>query len=92
MVDIARPGASDVRGFIPTGWYPTAALFSRDGKRIFVLSGKGLTSAANPRGPQPGIPRRNGQYVGELLQGRSPSSPVPDAAALAAYTAHRLPL
>ena len=35
-------------GFIPTGWYPTAAQFSRDGSRIFVLSGKGLTSADQP--------------------------------------------
>ena len=31
-------------------------MFSRDGSRIFVLSGKGLTSQANPRGSQPGHP------------------------------------
>jgi YVTN family beta-propeller protein len=86
VVDVSRPGASAVRGFIPTGWYPTAAQFSRDGRRIFVLSGKGLTSAANPRGNQPGVPGAKGQYVGELLQGSLSVLPVPDGEALATYT------
>jgi DNA-binding beta-propeller fold protein YncE len=92
VVDVSRPGASVVRGFIPTGWYPTAAQWSRDGKRIFVLSGKGLTSAANPRGPQPAIPNATGQYIGELLAGSLSVLPAPDAAALAVYTktVHRL--
>jgi YVTN family beta-propeller protein len=83
LVDVERPGASAVQGFIPTGWYPTAAQFSRDGKRIFVLSGKGLTSVPNPKGGQPGIP---GRYIAELLQGSLSVLPVPDAKALAAYT------
>jgi DNA-binding beta-propeller fold protein YncE len=83
LVDVSRPGASAVSGFIPTGWYPTAAQFSRDGKRIFILSGKGLTSVPNPKGGQPGIP---GRYIAELLQGSLSVLPVPDAKALAAYT------
>jgi YVTN family beta-propeller protein len=89
VVDVTHPGASAVSGFIPTGWYPTAAQFSRDGKRIFVLSGKGLTSAANPKGSQPGIP---GRYIAELLQGSLSILPVPDAKALAAntHTVYRL--
>jgi YVTN family beta-propeller protein len=87
VVDVANPGASVVRGFIPTGWYPTAAQFSRDGKRIYVLSGKGLTSAANPRGPQPGIPAAPGQYAGEMLQGSLSVLPVPGDRELAADTA-----
>ena len=33
IVDIEKPGASEVEGFIPTGWYPTGAMFSRDGAR-----------------------------------------------------------
>src|SRR4029079_17085422 len=49
VVDVARRGASEVEGFIPTGWYPTAAMFSADARQLFVLSGKGLSSAANPR-------------------------------------------
>jgi YVTN family beta-propeller protein len=92
VVDVSRPGASAVRGFIPTGWYPTAVRFSRDGKRIFILSGKGLASSPNPRGPQPGNLGASGQYVGEMLKGAVSVLPVPDAAALAAYTktVHRL--
>jgi hypothetical protein len=70
-----------------TGWYPTGVLFSRDGREIFVLSGKGLTSLANPRGPQPGVPTADpGQYSGSMLQGSLSIVPVPDATALARYT------
>ncbi len=39
-------------GFIPTGWYPTAARVLDDG-RIVVLNGKGLRSLPNPQGPNP---------------------------------------
>lgn len=92
VVDVSRPGASAVRGFLPTGWYPTAAQFSRDGRKIFILSGKGLASAANPRGDHPGIPGASGQYVGELLHGSLSVLAVPDDKALAEHTrtVHRL--
>ncbi|HMC79191.1 MAG TPA: SMP-30/gluconolactonase/LRE family protein, partial [Acidimicrobiia bacterium] len=86
VVDVSRPGASAVEGFIPTGWYPTAVQFSRDGRRIEVLSGKGLTSQANPRGPQPGVGSSDAQYAGSMLLGSLSVLPVPDRAALAAYT------
>ncbi|HEY7216406.1 MAG TPA: alkaline phosphatase family protein, partial [Thermoanaerobaculia bacterium] len=86
VVDVSRPGASAVRGYIPTGWYPTAAQFSRDGKRIYILSGKGLTSSPNPRGPQPGVHEAPGQYVGEMLQGSLSILAAPDDEDLAEYT------
>ena len=86
VADVSRPGESRVSGFIPSGWYPTAAAFSRDGSRVFVLSGKGLTSSPNPRGPQPKIPEAAGQYIGALLQGSLSVLPAPGKAALAAYT------
>ena len=87
VVDVSTPGASRVSGFIPTGWYPTGVLFSRDGGDIFILSGKGLTSLANPRGAQPGIPSADpGQYTGSMLQGSLSIVPVPDTATLARYT------
>ena len=70
VVDVSPPGRERVAGFIPTGWYPTAVQFSRDGKRIFVLSGKGLTSTAEPARPPAGRRRgAEGQYVGAMLQG-----------------------
>ncbi|HKD19489.1 MAG TPA: bifunctional YncE family protein/alkaline phosphatase family protein [Thermoanaerobaculia bacterium] len=91
VVDVSERGRSRSEGFIPTGWYPTAVSFDRAGKRIFVLSGKGLSSQANPRGPQPGVPAES-QYIGGLLTGSLSILPVPDPGALAAYTrsAYRL--
>jgi DNA-binding beta-propeller fold protein YncE len=86
VVDVSRPGASVVKGFIPTGWYPTAVQYSRDGKRIYVLSGKGLTSQANPRGPNPGVYAGDGQYAGSMLLGSLSVVPVPNEAQLAAHT------
>ena len=86
VVDVGDPGSSRVEGFIPTGWYPTAAQFTRDGKRLLILSGKGLTSLANPRGPQPGIPGAEGQSTRDLLQGTLSILPRPDGATLAAFT------
>jgi hypothetical protein len=52
-----------------------------------VLSGKGLTSAANPRGSSAGVPGSgDGQYTGAMLQGSLSILPVPDAATLQAMT------
>jgi YVTN family beta-propeller protein len=89
MVDVSRPRESKSRvlGWIPTGWYPTGAAFSRDGRTIFVLSGKGLVSTPNPRGPQPAIPAAPGQSTRDALEGALSFVPVPDAATLARWTA-----
>jgi len=86
LVDIAKPGDSEVEGFIPTGWYPTAVLFSPDGRQLYVLSGKGLTGQANPRGPSPASPGSDGQYAGALMQGAVSFIDMPDAEALKALT------
>lgn len=86
VVDVSRPGESRVRGFVPSGWYPTAAQFASDGERILILSGKGLTSQSNPRGPQPGNPGTPSQYVGSLLRGSLSIVPRPSEEKLAQYT------
>ena len=86
VVDVSRPSASRVAGFIPTGWYPTAVRFTPDGGRILVLSGKGLTSMPNPRGPQPGAEGDPSQYVGAMLTGALSVLPTPGPDALEAYT------
>ncbi len=92
VVDVSRPSASRIAGFIPTGWYPTGAQFTPDGRRIVVLSGKGLTSMPNPRGPQPGAKGDPFQYVGAMLTGALSVLPTPDGDALEAYTdtVHRM--
>jgi hypothetical protein len=87
VVNVSEAQRSVVEGFIPTGWYPTAAQFSKDGSQIYVLSGKGLTSAANPRGASAGVPGSgDGQYTGAMLQGSLSILPTPDAATLQAMT------
>jgi DNA-binding beta-propeller fold protein YncE len=88
VVNVEKAAASTVAGFIPSGWYPTAAMFSRDGKSLFVLSGKGLASAANPRFRQPirTTPGGDLQYIGNLLTGTVSILPVPPAATLQALT------
>ena len=51
VVDLASD-RSYVRGFIPAGWYPTAARVLPNGTLV-VLNGKGLRSYPNPHGPSP---------------------------------------
>ncbi len=77
VVDIKTPGASEVEGFIPTGWYPTAVLFDQTGRRLFVLDGKGLTSQSNPRGPQPVSGAPTGSTSRSCCRGRCRSSTGP---------------
>ena len=76
VVDVSNGGQSIVSGFVPTGWYPTGAIFSRDGSRIFVLSAKGLVSAPKPT--DGGVELR--------LQGAVSMLAVPDRTTLAGYT------
>ncbi len=62
---------SHLDGFLPTGWYPTAARVLPDG-RVIVLNGRGPGSHPNPgyggpRRQEPGDPVA--QYVGNLQTG-----------------------
>lgn len=61
---------SRVAGFIPTGWYPTAARVLADG-RIAMLNGKGGGSRPNPIAPGPLEPEKDARrgYVGNLQTG-----------------------
>ncbi|MGH9411573.1 MAG: hypothetical protein ACRD1V_19225 [Vicinamibacterales bacterium] len=87
IADVSTPGSGVVSGWLPVGWYPTGALFDRDGTRLFVLDGKGFTSSPNPLGPEPGAYRIDGQYSGAMFQGGVSVIPVPNAAGLARLTA-----
>ncbi|MFL9485540.1 bifunctional YncE family protein/alkaline phosphatase family protein [Chitinophagaceae bacterium LWZ2-11] len=51
VFDVSTPGKSKAKGFIPVGWYPTNVKVI--GKKIYVSNGKGLSSMANPNGPNP---------------------------------------
>jgi DNA-binding beta-propeller fold protein YncE len=86
VVDVRKPGHSRPLGFIPTGWYPTGAAFDAAGRNVLVLSGKGLTPVANPRGPQPVSGGADAQYIAGLLNGALTILPRPDEAALRPLT------
>jgi YVTN family beta-propeller protein len=84
---------SRVLGFVPTGWYPTAAFGLPDG-RMGVLNGRGLRSYANPGGPNPskrpeplheGVPSTV-QYVGHIQTGTVQFTSVSDAGQLEAWS------
>ncbi len=89
VVDITGP-QSRLLGFIPTGWYPTAAHLLADGTLV-VLNGKGLGSYPNPKGPNPARPAPpdapSPQFVGALQTGSAQFVPPLDDERLAAYTA-----
>jgi len=91
VIGIAADGKGEVAGFIPTGWYPTGVRYSKDGSKIFILSGKGLVGAANPRGRQAGIVAApDGQYSGAMLWGSLTTLDTPSKEKLKEYTATAL--
>lgn len=98
VFDVSSPGAGLSKGFIPVGWYPTAVQVV--GNRIWVANGKGFTSLANPRGPNPMARRQEVnyqqgdkhraqpvQYIGGLFRGTMSIIPEPDEKQLGAYSA-----
>ncbi len=85
VVDVAKRGQSEVEGFIPTGWYPTSVRVSKDGKRIFVANGKGVSSSANPKGPYPGGGSQE-QHIKVILKGTVSLINLPAKAKLAQLT------
>src|SRR5205085_11281272 len=100
VVDIEKKDASQVKGFIPTGWYPTSVAVTPDGKNILVGVGKGNQSKPNPfwteaqrkekaRDLTDAVIRRTSPfpYIGTTLSGALSVVPVPDEKRLAEYTA-----
>jgi YVTN family beta-propeller protein len=71
VFDVSSPGRSKSKGFIPTAWYPTCVRIAKG--KILVSNGKGLTSLANPFGPQPA---RRGSDVEFIKDGRTQKTKV----------------
>jgi YVTN family beta-propeller protein len=95
VFDVSKPGSSRSMGFIPVGWYPTNIKML--GKKIIVSNGKGFTSMANPKGPQPVLKTDNSgykqgatnskeQYIGGLFKGTLSFISTPSAIQLKAFT------
>jgi DNA-binding beta-propeller fold protein YncE len=91
VFDVSVPGKSRSLGFIPVGWYPNSVRVTPDGRNLLVANRKGLTSEANPRGPQPGVrseDKATVQYIGRLFHGSLSIISLKDIAQrMPAYTA-----
>jgi YVTN family beta-propeller protein len=97
VFDVSKPGNSQSKGFIPTGWYPTNVKVI--GKKIFVANGKGFSSMANPYGPSPMRKKEeviyqqgdinkpvDVQYIAGLFKGTLSIISVPSAKQLSTYS------
>ena len=51
VVEVEEKGESDVLGFVPTGWYPSAVAVSPDDSKLYIGNAKGNGSYSNVRGP-----------------------------------------
>jgi DNA-binding beta-propeller fold protein YncE len=87
MFDISEKDKSKSIGFIPVGWYPTSVKMLSSNK-ILVSNGKGITSRANPEGPEPTdtLKKENDQYIAYLLNGTLSMIDYPDAKTLKLYS------
>lgn len=98
VFDVSRPGFSQSKGFIPTGWYPTNVKVI--GKKIFVSNGKGFSSKPNAKGPDPSkrdqeVNYQQGdyrskqsriEYIAGLFKGTMSIIDIPNTNVLAAYS------
>jgi YVTN family beta-propeller protein len=97
VFNVEQPGNSTSKGFIPTGWYPTCVRVVQG--KVYVTNGKGLTSYANPFGPNPArrdeevvyqqggtLEAKKVQYIGGLFRGDLAIMDEPDEKQLALYS------
>ena len=97
VFDISKPGSGKSKGFIPTAWYPTCVRIADN--KILVSNGKGLSSHANPFGPNPNrkgdeVVYQSGgkehkikvQYIGGLLRGTLQILNTPSASQMTVYS------
>jgi YVTN family beta-propeller protein len=98
VVDIEVSRRSQVKGYIPTGWYPTAVAVTPDGSRLLVGVGKGNQTKSNKPeqkvleevGTKPvaegGYRRIPFPHIGTTLSGALSIVPIPNEEQLAKYT------
>jgi YVTN family beta-propeller protein len=97
LFDVSIAGSGKSKGFIPTAWYPTCVRIVKN--KVLVTNGKGLSSMANPYGPNPYrkgeevVYQASGkeqkikvQYIGGLLMGTLGIISMPDDKQMALYS------
>ena len=88
VIDVTQKDKGVVKGFIPTGWYPTSLALTPDGKRLIVGTGKGLGTTANDvKKPIDTDHPAGFKHHGTQMHGLISFVDVPDDAQLAKYTA-----
>jgi DNA-binding beta-propeller fold protein YncE len=82
VFNVARPGDAKPMGFIPVGMYPTSVRYNPADKRIYVANGRGATVKANPKGPNPLLPKNPTirEYIAGLYRGTLGIIDLPDEA------------
>ncbi|MCJ8010097.1 bifunctional YncE family protein/alkaline phosphatase family protein [Lederbergia wuyishanensis] len=73
VLDVSRPKA-EVKGLIPTAWYPTGVYLNN--KKLLVTNAKGLGAG----------PNAEGQYVGNMMNGSLSVIDIPNQSQLRQYT------
>jgi YVTN family beta-propeller protein len=89
VISIADPRHSEVLGFIPSGWYPSALTLANGGRTLYVGNSKGQGSYSDIKGPgSPLASRWNGdESIKTLQKGSVEMVPVNDLRdKLAGYT------
>jgi YVTN family beta-propeller protein len=81
VLDIAS-ATPHLVGAVPTGWYPTAIVPTRDGNTLDVVDGKGESSHANPQFKPFARLRDESGYVAHEMIGSIRRVAISDAAAL----------
>src|SRR5262249_50072582 len=98
VIEVEEPRKSVIKGFIPTGWYPTALAVTPNGKQLLVGVGKGNVTQPNKpneerlktalSGPigEGGYRRIQFDHVGRTLSGALSIIDIPGEKELAKYT------
>jgi YVTN family beta-propeller protein len=98
VIDVEVPRKSLVKGFIPTGWYPTALAVTPDDKKLLIGVGKGNITQSNKPAPDKIDAARKGPpgvggyvkvpfpHIGTTLSGALSIVDVPGEKELAKYT------
>ena len=88
VFNVVEPEEAKPLGFIPTGWYPTSVRYNAADKRLYIANGKGMSSFANPQGPNVLAPRNQTiqQYIGGLMQGTIGILDLPTPEKMAGYS------
>ena len=88
VFNVSEKNESSSAGFIPVGWYPTALKYLSKSDKIVVANGKGLSSEANPDGPNPYLnaDSKSPKYSGQLFKGTLSFIDKPDDKTAEEYT------